>query len=101
MLLNQITSAQLSEWEAYDKIDPVGDWRADYRMAFLAAVITNMFRWAHGKKGTKMMEVIDFMPQWDEEVGKGKELPTQSIEDMKKALYSIAKTQNRKKKPKK
>jgi hypothetical protein len=46
-----------------------------------------------GKKGTSPAKIKDFMPMWDRE-DKVKAPPVQSIEDMKAALYAIAKTAN-------
>jgi hypothetical protein len=93
--LDQLTSKQISEWEAYDRIDPIGTWREDFRMAYLSSLITNLTISVHGKKGAKTTSPIDFMPEWDKDAIKlGK--PTQTVEEMKQILLGIAKTQNRK-----
>lgn len=92
-----LTSRQISEWEAYDRIDPVGEWREDFRMAFLSSLITNLAISIHGKKGTKQTTLMDFMPKWDVDEPK-KGLPmSQSIEDMKKVMYDIANASKKKK----
>jgi hypothetical protein len=85
--LQQLTSEQLSEWEAYDTMDPIGEWRDDFRMAFLASLIVNSARAIHGKKGTKMSTPADFMPKWDKDAVK--EVKTQSAEEMKQILLSL------------
>jgi hypothetical protein len=93
--LGLLTSNQLSEWEAYDRLDPIGIWREDFRMAYIASLITNLTISVHGKKGAKQTNIMDFMPVWDEEGKKqGGGQKTQSVEDMKSALLSIAKAQN-------
>ena len=62
-------------------------------MAFIVTAITNIARAVHGKKGTKMADIKDFIPEWYSDGDPG-ELEYQSLEDMKKALFSIAKASN-------
>lgn len=97
MLLGQLTSNQLSEWEAYDKLDPIGTWRDDFRTAKLAALIQNLVIQLYSKKGItpKLKNIIDEMPDW---AGDNAETMNkkQSVEEMKAILLSIAATQNRK-----
>ena len=87
--MGQITSAQLSEWEAYDKIDPIGSWREDYRIAVLDALIVNIVSKLYAKKGSTPKEVLptDFMPNW---TGEKRIERKQSVSDMKQVLMSIA-----------
>jgi hypothetical protein len=92
--LVELTSRQLSEWEAYDRLDPIGTWRDDFRMAYLAAQMTNLTIAVHGKKGAKQVSTIDFMPNWDEE--KIIEPKKQSVEEMKSIILGIANAQNKK-----
>jgi hypothetical protein len=67
--LDQLTSLQLSEWEAYDKLDPIGTWRDDFRMAYLSSLVTNLTISVNGKKGAKMTSPIDFLPDWADQRG--------------------------------
>ena len=92
-MLEVLTSKQLSEWEAYDRIDPIGKWRDDYRLAYLSSLLTNLTISVHGKTGTKTTNPIDFMLDWD--LGKLKEPKKQSVEEMKAVLGGIARQQNR------
>jgi hypothetical protein len=94
-LLDQLTSKQLSEWEAYDKIDPIGTWRDDFRLAKIESLITNIVQQLYAKKGVKPVVTtpIDFMVDWTAEE-KVKE--QQSVEDMKAVLMGIANNQNKK-----
>jgi len=92
--LDQLTSSQLSEWEAYDKIDPVGTWRDDFRMAYLSSIVTNLVLSVHGKPGVKSKAPIDFMPDWDED--KEKVVKKQSIEEQKDILLALAGGRTRK-----
>lgn len=64
--MDQLTSSQISEWEVYDKLDPIGSWRDDYQTAALLALITNLANSIYGKKGEiKTVTALDFMPDWD------------------------------------
>jgi hypothetical protein len=62
-MLASITSLQLSEWMAYDHIEPFGEWRADLRIAMLAAIIANVNR----NPDTKPFMPKDFMPKFEED----------------------------------
>ena len=92
---NGLNSYQLSEWEAYDRLDPIGKWRDDFRGAKLEALIINIVQALFPKKGTKAktFNPIDFMPNWS---GEEKKPEKQSIEEMKKVLLELAASQNKK-----
>jgi len=94
VLLDHLTSAQLSEWEAYDRLDPIGTWREEYRTAKLCSVIDNNFRWAHGKKGTEMTKPVDYMPDWDMSDTKTS-VKKQSPNEIKEFLLRFAKVHNK------
>ena len=51
-------SVELSEWQIFDSIDPIGAWRDDYSNGLLCALHANMNR----KKGAKPYTPQDFMP---------------------------------------
>lgn len=82
----ELTAKQLAEWEAYDRLDPIGRWRDDFQMAYLASTMTNLAISIHGKKGAKLTQVIDYMPKWDEEK---QEYKVQTVEEMKSVLTSL------------
>jgi len=84
--LDELTSEQLSEWEAMDRIDPIGSWRDDFRMSYIASLITNLFIRTHGRRGAKLTEVKDFILDWDKGFGR----KAQSMEEMKQVLLSLA-----------
>jgi Protein of unknown function (DUF4035) len=94
-LLDQLTGIQLAEWEAYDKLDPIGSWRGDFQMACLASIVTNIAISVHNKQGSKFTTPNDFMPDWSGERDE-EEQPIQSLEEMKAILLDIAGAQNRK-----
>jgi len=93
-LLDQLSAKQINEWEAYDKLDPIGTWRADYRMAALSSLIMNgMIAWSGDKEEKKPTVPLDFMPDWggDNE----KEAPQQSVEDQKRVLRALVSGQKK------
>ena len=94
--MDQLTSVQLSEWEAYDRLDPIGTWRDDFRTALLASIVTNVAMGMAGVKG-KMTKPLDFMPNWN-----GEEVETavtaQTPDDILNVFKNIISVQNKKKK---
>jgi len=87
--LDHLTSYQLSEWEAYDRIDPIGAWRNDYGAAMLASVIFSIARKVYGKKGQSGKELtpLDFMPDWAGEFKP--EVKEQTLDQMKQAVLDM------------
>ena len=100
-MLNELTSVQLSEWEAYGRLDPIGEWRADFRMAYLCTIVTNIARKVHGEKGAKMAVPLDFIPEWGKEDEELIVQTKQTAEEMRQLMLAITKTQNGKTKKKK
>ncbi len=92
--MDQLRSSQLSEWEAYDRLDPVGTWRDDFRMAYLSSIVTNLVISVYGTGGTEMKVPLDFMPDWMKD--SPDEVKKQSVEEQKAILYDIARSQKRK-----
>jgi hypothetical protein len=84
-----LTSNQISEWEAYDRLDPIGTWREDFRLAYLSSLITNIALSIHGKKGTKMQSPMDFMIEWDPAKHE-KATKVQTPEQMRDILMALA-----------
>lgn len=57
-MLDQISSSELSEWMAFDAIDPFGEARADLRAGIVASSVVN-----HGMSPPKTpTKPVDFMP---------------------------------------
>jgi len=85
-LLDILTSKQVSEWEAYDRIDPIGEYRNDTRTALVCSTITNLMRSIWGKKGSKMSSLSDFILQWGNEKKVEKK---QTPEQMRDAFFAL------------
>jgi len=54
-------AGELSEWMAYDAIEPIGPERGDLQAAVVAATIANI----HRKKGKKPFKLSDFTLKFD------------------------------------
>lgn len=61
-LLAETGSAELAEWQAYERLaGPLGGARGDVHAAMIASVIAA----ANRGKGQRAPTVADFMPRWD------------------------------------
>lgn len=56
----RVTASEFAEWQAFYRLDPFGEERADYRMAILAALTTNLWL----EKGDKPTRPEDFLPRF-------------------------------------
>ena len=95
--MDQLTSRQISEWEAYDRLDPIGTWREDFRVAQLLSMMLNIVNNIYAQKGhtPKNLTPLDFMPDWSGD-GRYQEPKKQSVEEMKQVMLALASTQNKK-----
>ena len=57
-LLNTIDSRELSEWVAYDTIEPIGSIRTDLAGGIISSTIAN----CHRGKNQEAFKATDFMP---------------------------------------
>ena len=60
-MLAALDSRELSEWQAFFRLEPWGDERADLRTAQLCCIVAN----ALSGPGDRALELIDFMPYSD------------------------------------
>jgi hypothetical protein len=63
-LQQNLTAKQLTEWEAFDRVQPIGGKRMDFYFSFLLMSIHNLAIGIHGKKGAKQFTFEDFLPNW-------------------------------------
>jgi hypothetical protein len=61
-LLDRIDSHELTEWIAFDAIDPIGAWRMDYQFGLLCALQANMHR-GKGKPALTPQDFMAFQPE--------------------------------------
>ncbi len=59
-----MSSHEFSEWIAFFQVQPFGEWREDFRMATLAAVITNVM--TRTKDSDPVRQAKDFMPDFEQ-----------------------------------
>jgi len=90
-----LTAGQIAEWEVYDTIDPIGDFRIEMTLAQGLSFMANLLIKAHFKSGSKLTEPVDFLVDWTGEIGEDKQ-KKQSADDMKNFLTQFAKDQNQK-----
>jgi hypothetical protein len=57
-LLQSLDSKELTEWMAYEQIEPFGQSMENWRMAMICCTIAN----CHRGKNDKVFKVEDFMP---------------------------------------
>ena len=95
--MDKLTGYELAEWEAYDRIDPIGTWRDDFRGAKLESLILNIVNQLYAEKGKKLVvtTALDFMPDWTGD--KTDEKKQSSPEDILALFRGIAASQKKKK----
>jgi len=64
-LLARISSRELSEWMAYERLEPFGERRADLRSAIVASTVANTAR--DEKKRNRPFKPEEFMPEFKRE----------------------------------
>ena len=62
--LANISSYELTEWQVYDTLDPIGRERDDWRGALVASLLAEIYR--DRKQRNKAYTIDDFMPKWGE-----------------------------------
>lgn len=63
-----MSSREFAEWIAFARVEPIGDDRQDMRLARLLAFLANIVHtFARRKRGGKVFEPHDFLPNfWDD-----------------------------------
>ena len=88
-----MTSEQITEWLAYDRLDPIGTWRDDFRSAQICSVIDNIAKSMWSKEGeAKYSTPRDFIPDWgqSEQIRKESEQEAvQTVDEMKSIMMGL------------
>lgn len=92
-LLDNLTSSQISEWQAYDRIEPID--MEKFGWAILCSVVSNIAISVYGKKGAKYTKPADFIPQYNLSEDKSEE---QTVEEQKEILMRMVSLQKGKRK---
>ena len=66
-LLQRIDSRELTEWIAYDTVEPIGAVRTDLSAGIISSTIAN----CHRGKNTQAFTPMDFMPLQKNKVAEG------------------------------
>ena len=59
-LLSSVDARELAEWQAYERLEPWGEQRADLRQAITSCLFANA--WRDAKAHKKPFEHAEFMP---------------------------------------
>lgn len=84
-MLRSITAKQFIEWEAYARLEPFNELRADARAALIASYIFNM---AVNVKDRKELE--HFMLNYGEKKSQKKQTPEEQVEMIKAFVQQFA-----------
>lgn len=79
--------SELQGWLQFDRHEPIGKWRDDWRAALVASVIANVNR---SSKSSKTWQPKDFMPDW------GAKPKQQTPQQMSAILMQMASVANAK-----
>jgi hypothetical protein len=80
--LANISSRELSEWMAFDAVEPIGDSRLDLLFAYLMAVTVNL----HKSKDDQAAKVEDFLLDfWAGEEGEA----SQSLDEQRRIIEAM------------
>jgi len=90
-LLADLDSRQMAEWEAYNRLQPIGAKRLDFYFAYAMMQMTNLTISVYGKKGARQTKFDDFYPNWTGE----KEEKVMSVEEQKAFWKAFAERHNK------
>lgn len=95
-MLDTLTADQIIEWQAYDRLDPIGSFRHDFLMALLISKITNIVNSIYCKKNQPptLTSPLDFLPDWSGEK-KVAQQKKQTPAEIRDAMMSFANSHNK------
>ena len=96
-MLDHLTAPQLAEWRAYDRIEPIGGYREDYRAAQVCLMLHTLIQSNRGDGKWTKASIYDFMPWGPEDPGRQAADKPQSVDEMKTVLLGIARSSKVKK----
>ena len=95
-VLPYMTLEQMSDVIAYDRIEPMGEIRADYRMAQVCLMLHNLIQMQRGDGKWTRATLQDFM-LWGPKVSSTKPIDKpQSVEEMKAIMLTLARPKKEK-----
>lgn len=93
-LLEDLSAEQVTEWEAFNRIQPIGAKRMDFYFSYLMTAIHNIAVGFSGSKDAKQFKMEDFVPNWTG-IEKEEESDVMSAEEMKDFWKSFADVHNK------
>jgi len=90
-----MTLEQMSDVMAYDKIEPIGEIRADYRMAQVCLLLHNLIQMQRGDGKWTRATLQDFMLFGPKTSKKLPDKP-QSVDEMKAIMMALARPKEKK-----
>lgn len=91
-LLEDLSAKQVTEWEAYNRIQPVGARRSDFYFSYLMTAVHNIAVGFSGNKNAKQFKIEDFIPNW---TGIEEEPEVMPVDAMKQFWIDFAETHNK------
>ena len=91
-LLEELTGEQILEWEAFNRIQPIGARRFDFYHTYLMMSLHNIAVGFSGNKTAKQFKFEDFIPNW---TGIETEPEVMAAEDIKRFFVEFAETHNK------
>jgi hypothetical protein len=92
-LLEVLSAKQITEWEAFNRIQPIGSRRFDYYFAYLMTTLHNIAIGFSGDKHAKHFKFEDFVPDW---AGIKEDTSEMSPEEIKQFWIAFAEEHNKK-----
>jgi len=59
--MSSVDSREFTRWKAFDRVSPIGDWRADRRAGLVAAAVYNVHRTGNQEPAKS----ADFIYKWE------------------------------------
>jgi len=90
-----LTAEQITEWQAYDALDPIGSWRGDFQASLICSVFQNIAQAVWGGRDKKDFSTpFDYLPDWDgakkrKNAAKQKFENPQAVEEMKEIMMAL------------
>lgn len=93
-MLDVLSAKQLSEWEAFNRIQPIGQRRFDIYFSEMMATIHNAVIGFSGTKNPKWCKPEDFLPNWTG-IKEESNIQEMSVQQMKNVLVAFAEQHNK------
>jgi hypothetical protein len=78
-----MSSHEFAEWMAFARVEPIGEDRDDYRLAYLMSFLANVVsdRSRKNKEKPRVFELSDFLPKfWEAEIAAAEAEAGQPVE---------------------